>query len=168
MENKEISRQFKLLGQLMELNEENPFKVKSINNAAFKIDKLPFKIKDKALTELDSIDGIGKSTAAKIVELLTLGYITELETLKTAMPEGILEMVTIKGLGPKKVKVVWAELGIESVGELYYACNENRLIEAKGFGLKTQEEIKKAIEFKMANAGRFLYAKIEKIAEDYR
>ncbi len=168
MENKEISRKFKLLGQLMELNEENSFKIRTINNAAFKIDKLPFKLKDKTLNELESIDGIGKSTASKIVELLTDGNIAELDTLIANTPEGILEMMTIKGLGPKKVKVVWDELGIDNVGELYYACNENRLIEAKGFGLKTQEEIKKAIEFKMANAGRYLYAKVEKIVEDYR
>ncbi len=168
MENKEISKQFKLLGQLMELNEENSFKIKSINNASFKIDKLPFKLKDKPHNELESIDGIGKSTASKIVELLTVGQIAELEALIANIPEGILEMMTIKGLGPKKVKVVWDELGIENIGELYYACNENRLIEAKGFGLKTQEDIRKAIEFKMANAGRFLYAKIEKIAEGYR
>nr|WP_294895314.1 DNA polymerase/3'-5' exonuclease PolX [uncultured Pedobacter sp.] len=168
MENKEISKTFKLLGQLMELNEENPFKIKSINNASFKIDKLPFKLKDKSINELESIDGIGKSTASKIVELLTVGHIAELDAFIANTPDGILEMMTIKGLGPKKVKVIWDELGIENVGELYYACNENRLIEAKGFGFKTQEEIKKAIEFKMANAGRFLYAKIEKIAEDYR
>lgn len=168
MENKEISKKFKLLGQLMELNEENSFKIKTINNASFKIDKLPFKLKDKPLNELESIDGIGKSTASKIIELLTVGHIAELDAFITNTPDGILEMMTIKGLGPKKVKIIWDELGIESVGELYYACNENRLIEAKGFGFKTQEEIKKAIEFKMANAGRFLYAKIEKTAKDYQ
>lgn len=168
MENKEISKKFKLLGQLMELNEENSFKIKTINNASFKIDKLPFKLKDKPLNELESIDGIGKSTASKIIELLTVGHIAELDAFITNTPEGILEMMTIKGLGPKKVKIIWDELGIENVGELYYACNENRLIEAKGFGFKTQEEIKKAIEFKMANAGRFLYAKIEKTAKDYQ
>lgn len=168
MENKEISKTFKLLGQLMELNEENPFKVKSINNASFKIDKLPFKLKDHTPSELDNIEGIGKSTAAKIAELLTVGHIAELDALIANTPEGILEMMTIKGLGPKKIKIIWDELGIENVGELYYACNENRLIEAKGFGLKTQEEIRKAIEFKMANAGRYLYAKIEPIVKNYR
>jgi DNA polymerase (family 10) len=75
-------------------------------------------------------------------------------------------MMRIKGIGPKKVAVIWRELGIENIGELFYACNENRLIEAKGFGLKTQEEIRKAIEFRMASNGKFLYAQVEKEAND--
>jgi DNA polymerase (family 10) len=83
--------------------------------------------------------------------------------LKT--PPGIVEMLGIKGIGPKKIGIIWHELQIENVGELYYACNENRLIEAKGFGLKTQEEIKKVIEFKMAANGKFLYAHIESMVD---
>ncbi|OAQ42155.1 DNA polymerase IV [Pedobacter psychrophilus] len=168
MENKDISKAFKLLSQLMELHQENPFKIKSIANTSFKIDKLPFKLKDKNPDELEKIDGIGKSSAAKITELLQKGEIEELNTLIAQTPEGILEMMTIKGLGPKKIEIIWNVLEIETVGELYYACNENRLIEAKGFGLKTQEEIKLAIEFKMANMGRFLYAKIEAFAHKYQ
>lgn len=168
MENKEISRTLKLLAQLMELHDENPFKIRTIANSSFKVDKLPFKIKDKTLAELESIDGVGKSTASKIWELLTVGGIKDLNLLISNTPTGILEMLSIKGLGPKKIIIISKQLGIENVGELYYACNENRLIEAKGFGLKTQEEIKKAIEFKMASSGRFLYAKIEKIAEEYK
>ncbi len=168
MENKEISKAFKLLSQLMVLHQENPFKIKSIANASFKIDKLPFKLKEKNPDELEKIEGIGKSSAAKITELLQKGEMEELNTLIAQTPEGILEMMTIKGLGPKKIEIIWNVLEIETVGELYYACNENRLIEAKGFGLKTQEEIKKSIEFKMANMGRFLYAKLEKIAVSYQ
>ncbi|KQC01638.1 DNA polymerase/3'-5' exonuclease PolX [Pedobacter sp. Hv1] len=161
MENKAIARTLKLLAQLMELHEENPFKIKSVANAAFKIDKLPFPIAKKAFEDLDKIDGIGKSIAAKIIELLETGTIQELETVLAQTPPGIVEMLGIKGIGPKKISVIWHELGIENVGELYYACNENRLIEAKGFGLKTQEEIKKVIEFKMAANGKFLYAHVE-------
>ncbi|MBU2045612.1 MAG: DNA polymerase/3'-5' exonuclease PolX, partial [Bacteroidetes bacterium] len=148
MENKDISRALKLLSQLMELHQENPFKIKSIANASFKVDKLPFKLKDKSPEELEKIDGIGKSTAAKITELLQTGGMEELNNIISQTPEGIIEMLSIKGLGPKKIEIIWNDLGIENIGELYYACNENRLIEAKGFGLKTQEEIKKAIEFK--------------------
>jgi DNA polymerase (family 10) len=168
MENKDISKAFKLLSQLMELHQENPFKIRSIANASFKIDKLPFKLKDKNPDELEKIEGIGKSSAAKITELLEKGAMEELSTLISQTPDGILEMMTIKGLGPKKIEIIWNVLEIETIGELYYACNENRLIEAKGFGLKTQEEIKKAIEFKMANMGRFLYAKLENLAYSYQ
>ena len=128
----------------MELHEENPFKIKSIANAYFKIDKLPFALKDKALSDLDKIDGIGKSLASKVAELLETGALKELQDLIAKTPEGVVEMLSIKGIGPKKIAIIWHVLGIENIGELYYACNENRLIEAKGFGLKTQEEIKKS------------------------
>jgi DNA polymerase (family 10) len=167
MENKDIAKVFKLLSQLMELHQENPFKIKSIANASFKLDKLPFKLKDKTIAELEKIDGVGKSSAAKITELLETGSLKELEDIITETPAGIIDMLSIKGLGPKKIEIIWNVLHIDTIGELYYACNENRLIEAKGFGLKTQEEIRLAIEFKMANAGRFLYAKIEKLAQVY-
>lgn len=154
-----------MLSQLMELHNENPFKVKSVANAAFKIDKLPYSLTNKSLSDLEAIDGLGKSIAAKVAELLHSGTLNELNDLLSQTPAGIVEMMQIKGLGPKKLLVIWKELGIDSVGELYYACNENRLIEAKGFGLKTQEEIKKNIEFSIASNGRFLYARVENFAE---
>jgi len=161
MENKTIARTLRLLSQLMELHNENPFKIKSVANAAFKVDKLPYAIKDKTLEEIARIDGLGKSISAKVWELLQTGTMAELQTILAETPEGIVEMLGIKGIGPKKIVVIWKELGIENIGELYYACNENRLIEAKGFGLKTQEEIKKVIEFQMAAHGKFLYAQTE-------
>ncbi|WP_406826081.1 helix-hairpin-helix domain-containing protein [Pedobacter sp. KACC 23697] len=165
MENKTIARTLRLLSQLMELHEENPFKIKSVANAYFKVDKLPFALKDKPLDELDKIDGIGKGLASKIIELLKTGALKELNEILEKTPEGVVEMLAIKGIGPKKIFIIWRTLGIESIGELYYACNENRLIEAKGFGLKTQEEIKNAIEFKLAANGRFLYAQVEGFAK---
>lgn len=164
MENKPISRTLRLLAQLMELHEENSFKIKSVTNAAFKIDKLPFAIAKKTPEEISEIDGIGKSIAAKIIELLNTGSLKELEDILLITPPGIVEMLSIKGIGPKKISTIWHDLQIDTVGELYYACNENRLIEAKGFGLKTQEDIKKVIEFKMAANGKFLYAQIEETA----
>jgi len=163
MENKQISRHLRFLSQLMELHEENPFKIKSIANAAFKVDKLPFPLAGKTVAELDKIDGIGKSIAEKIAELLETGTLKETESYLKNTPAGIIEMLGIKGIGPKKIVVIWHELHIDSVGELYYACNENRLIEAKGFGLKTQEQIRKTIEFNIASQGKFLYAQAEAI-----
>jgi DNA polymerase (family 10) len=165
MENKTIARTLRLLSQLMELHDENLFKVKSVANAAFKVDKLPYPIASKTLDEIEQIDGLGKSIAGKILEIIESNSLFDLSDLLNKTPPGIVEMMRIKGLGPKKILVIWKELGIENVGELYYACNENRLIEAKGFGLKTQEEIKKTIEFNMASNGRFLYAQVESFAE---
>ncbi len=166
MENKPIARRLRLLSQLMELHEVNPFKIKSVANASFKVDKLPFPVAGKTVTELEKVDGIGKSMAAKIHELVETGTMTDLEDLLAATPEGVVEIMGIKGIGPKKVAIIWKDLGIENTGELYYACNENRLIEAKGFGLKTQEEIRKAIEFRMASNGKFLYAQVAQEAND--
>jgi DNA polymerase (family 10) len=165
MENKPIARKLRLLSQLMELHEVNPFKIKSIANAAFNVDKLPYPVASKSFEELEKISGIGKSVAAKIIELVQTGTMVELEEILEATPAGVVEMMGIKGIGAKKVATIWREMGIETVGELFYACNENRLIEAKGFGLKTQEEIRRAIEFKMASTGKFLYAQVEETAD---
>jgi DNA polymerase (family 10) len=161
MENKAIARTLRLLSQLMELHNVNPFKIKSVANAAFKVDKLPFAIKDKSLEEIGQIDGLGKSLSGKVWELLQTGTMGDLQAILADTPEGIVEMLGIKGIGSKKIGVIWKDLGIETIGELFYACNENRLIEAKGFGFKTQEEIRKILEFKMAAEGKFLYAQAE-------
>jgi DNA polymerase (family 10) len=161
MENKPIARKLRLLSQLMELYDENQFKIRSVANAAFKVDKLPYPIAGKTFDQMEKIDGIGKSIAAKIVELLQTGTIAEMETLLGKTPVGVIEMMGIKGIGPKKIAIIWHELGIENIGELFYACNENRLVEAKGFGLKTQDDIRKSIEFSIASNGKFLYAQVE-------
>jgi DNA polymerase (family 10) len=161
MENKPIARKLRLLSQLMELHDVNPFKIKSIANAAFNVDKLPYPVSGKTFEELEKISGIGKSVAAKIIELVQTGTMAEMEELLAATPAGVVEMMGIKGIGAKKVATIWREMGIENLGELYYACNENRLIEAKGFGLKTQDEIRRVIEFTMASSGKFLYARVE-------
>src|ERR1700712_2037549 len=102
MENKAIARTLRLLSQLMELHEVNPFKIKSIANAAFKVDKLPYQISGKTTDEMEKIDGVGKSIATKITELLETGTITELQDLLDKTPEGVVEMMGIKGIGAKK------------------------------------------------------------------
>lgn len=165
METAEIARALKLTAQLMELHNENPFKVKLLANAAFKLDKTDIALEGRSLEEISAIDGIGKSIAQKIAELQSTGTLKELEELVGRTPAGVIGMLRIKGIGPKKVSQLWKELGIESAGELLYACNENRLLELKGFGAKTQEQVKKSIEFAMASSGKFLYGHIEDFAD---
>lgn len=166
MTTEEIAGALKLTAQLMELHDENPFKIKSIANAAFKLDKTDLDLDGKTLQELEQIEGIGKSIAAKINELQTSESLKELTAMLEITPVGVIEMLRIKGIGPKKVRQLWKELEIESAGELLYACNENRLITLKGFGVKTQAEVKKQIEFFQSNIGKYLYASVEQFAFD--
>lgn len=114
--------------------------------------------------QIASLKGIGDSTARKIIEILDTGKLLALEELISKTPEGVLEMMQIKGIGPKKISTIWKEMGIEGLGELLYACNENRLLLYKGFGEKTQKNVKEAIEFYFRHQGHFLYADIESYA----
>ncbi len=164
MNNEEIADALKLTAQLMELHNENPFKVKSLLAASFRIDKLDRELEQVPFEELESIDGIGKGLASKIQELNTIGTTKELQALLEKTPIGVIEMLGIKGIGPKKVQLLWKQLELETVGELLYACNENRLVDLKGFGEKTQELVRKAIEFKLASNGFYHYAKAEVVA----
>jgi DNA polymerase (family 10) len=161
MTNSEIADKLKLTANLLELLDDNPFKIKSLLNASFKIDKLDIDLHGLSQIEIESIDGIGKGIATKINELNQTATTTELQELLHRIPVGVIQMMDIKGIGPKKVALLWKQLGIESPGELLYACNENRLIELKGFGEKTQTAIRKSIEFNLSNEGKFLYAEIE-------
>lgn len=160
MENDEIIHAIEITGKLMELHGENPFKTKAYSNAAFKLSKLRFDFEGKSKDQIEAIEGIGKTISSKIFELMTTGKTQELDELMLKTPAGVIDMMGIKGLGPKKVRQLWDELQLESVGELLYACNENRLITLKGFGEKTQQQIKNSIEFKLLNANKFHYAAI--------
>jgi len=166
MSTEDIAKALKITAQLMELHEVNPFKIKSIANAAYKLDKTDIDLSNKSLQELEQIDGIGKGIAIKINELQTTGNLKELEEMVAITPLGVIEMLRIKGIGPKKVRQLWKELDIESIGELLYACNENRLTTLKGFGAKTQAEVKKQIEFFQTNIGKFHYASVERFATE--
>ncbi len=164
MNNADIADILKQFADLSELHGGNPFKIKSYAIAAFRIDKMQEILDGKTVAELEKMEGIGKSVASKVFEITTTGKIQELENLINDTPPGVLELFKVKGIGPKKIAYIWQELGIESVGELLYACKENRLAQAKGFGAKTQDSIKKNIEFIFANANRFHYSNIDRTA----
>jgi DNA polymerase (family 10) len=100
----------------------------------------------------------------KVIEMLDTGEMKTLNEYLEKTPAGVVEMLNIKGIGPKKINTIWKELEIESVGELLYACNENRLLLYKGFGEKTQGNIRDSIEFYLQNQGSYLYAQIESYA----
>ncbi len=164
MDNYAIADNFSLLSKLMDLHGENSFKSKSYSIAAFTIEKLPMQLADTPAEKFAVIKGIGDSVGKKIMEQLQTGELSLLNDYLAKTPAGILEMLNIKGIGPKKLSVIWKELEVETPGELLYACEENRLLLYKGFGEKTQQNIKEAIEFYLGNQDRHLYRDIEKYA----
>jgi DNA polymerase (family 10) len=163
MDNNAIADNFSLLAKLMDIHGENPFKTKTYAVAAFNIEKLPGQLKDTPREKIFGIKGIGESVGKKINEMLDTGELSVLKEYLQKTPPGVTEMLNIKGIGPKKINTIWKELQIESIGELLYACDENRLLLYKGFGEKTQKNIKEAIEFYMQNQGSFLYASIDEL-----
>ena len=161
MNNDTIADNFSLLAKLMDIHGENPFKSKSYANAAFQLDKLTVPLATLSPHQINGLKGIGETIGTKIVEQIETGELKLLNEYLSKTPPGILDMLRIKGIGPKKIATIWKELEIESLGELLYACNENRLTLYKGFGEKTQQNIKEAIEFFLQHQGLFLYAQLE-------
>ena len=165
MTNPEIASHFRELARLMELHGDNPFKIRSYTNAYNKLRKDERDLSSMSEAELQQLEGVGKAIAGKIHELATTGKMATLEKWRDQTPEGIREMLHISGFGPKKVKAVWDGLGVTTVGQLLYAINENRLVELKGFGLKTQESLRQKLEFLQRSRGRFLYRTLSLAAE---
>lgn len=159
MINSDIAEILSSYAKLSELHNGNTFKIKSFQNAAFQIDKLTQPLALLSLNELENMPGIGKSIAKVVYELVQHNTFGELENLIAETPKGVLDMMKIKGIGPKKIAHIWKELGIESIGELLYACKENRLAQAKGFGVKTQQNVLAQIEFMQQSANKFHYYK---------
>jgi len=166
MDNYKIADSFSLLAKLMDIHGENSFKSKSYASASFAIENLSVQLNEIPVEKISSLKGIGASSAQKIDELLKTGKLKILEELIQNTPPGVLEMLNIKGIGPKKINTIWKEMEIETVGELLYACKENRLKLYKGFGEKTQQNIIDTIEFYFKNKGSYLYAQVALIAPE--
>ncbi|MCX7858193.1 MAG: DNA polymerase/3'-5' exonuclease PolX [Deltaproteobacteria bacterium] len=165
---KELPEIFENIAGLLEIKGENPFKIRAYQNAAkiiSQIDGLEEKIKDKRLTE---IKGIGEAIAKKIEEYYKTGSISYYDDLKRDFPLSLLELRKIPTLGPKKIKTLYEKLGITNIGELEYACKENRLLTLFRIGKRTQDRILKGIEFFKKHKDEFLLAETESQAEILR
>ena len=161
LDNRDIANILNEFSQLYELHNGNPFKVKSIASAAFNIKKIHEPLNTLSLEDLCKHPQIGKSMGPKIYELIHKGHLEELDELIEQTPKGVRDILSIKGLGPKKVETLWRTYNISSIADLLDACRENRLVEIKGFGYKTQAQIQSNIEFKFNNEGKFHWAKLQ-------
>ncbi len=165
MTNREIAGKFRELADLMELLGDNPFKIRSYRSAYQKLRSYDHDLENLSLNELESIPGVGKAISAKIIELGETGEISALEKVKNKVPGQVAELLKIKGLGPGKVRKLWKGLEILSPGELLYACEENRLISLKGFGEKSQEDIRNKVKYYLSQRGYFFFHQLDDAAK---
>ncbi len=167
MDNKEVAHILGEIALLLELAGENPFKIRAYAEGARIIEAQESPVLELVHSgRLSQIKGIGKTLSQQISQLIQDGSIPLLQELKAAFPDGVREMLQVPGLGPKKVKDLFEKLGIKSIGELEYACHENRLISLPGFGLKSQEKILKGIEQFKKFQGRHLFGAVYPLASD--
>lgn len=167
IDNHEIVKALQLYASLAELHEENPFKYKAFASGAFNLRKIKEPLGDLQESQLLQIPGVGKSVAKAIVEYAETRRFAALEGLLSVTPSGLIAMLGVKGLGPKKVRLIWQDLGIDTVEELFDACRQNRLVEVSGFGYKTQQSILDAISFSFAARGKFHLARVMPYVEAF-
>ena len=166
LNSKEVRTILQEVALLLELKGENPFKVRAYSNAARSVEILEKDLETIVREEqLKKIKGIGDTIAQQITELVNTGRLRLHEELKASIPSGHLEMLKIPGLGPRKIKTLYDTLGVKTVGELEYACLENRLVELQGFGQKTQGRILQGIQQIKKYQGHYLYGEAVGTAE---
>jgi DNA polymerase (family 10) len=158
---------------LLELKGENPFKIRAYTNAARSLETWGDSISDLRDEEtLEKIPGIGKAIAAKIKELVETGSLRFFEDLRSEFPAEILELFSLPGLGAKKIKALYEQLGVSSIAQLQAACESGRVAELPGFGKTTQEKLCRAITERTKHSGSFqlgsIAAEAETLQEDLR
>jgi DNA polymerase (family 10) len=165
MTNSDILDQITLYAQLLELHGENPFKIRSYHTAVFHLEKTDTELAKLSLTELEKLPNVGKAIAGKIEDAARNGIFRQLKDQLAQTPAGIVEMLGISGLGIKKIQTIWKELGIEDIDQLLQACENNQIAVVKGFGEKTQENIKQALLFKKSASDKAHFADAEALAQ---
>ena len=169
MTTEKIAHALEEIATLLELKDENPFKIRAYQNAARSIEAFGASFSDLQNQEtLEKIPGIGKAIAAKISELVTTGGLKFLDELRAEFPSAILELFSIPGLGAKKIKALYEQLKISSIADLQAACESGRVAELPGFGETTQTKICNAIANRAKHAGSFQFGEIAAEAEQLR
>lgn len=166
MDNNTIVKTLSLYVDLMTLHDNNEYKIKGYNNAIFNLERYNESIADTNIEDLEKIQGVGKSTAKALDEINKTGKLEALENLICKTPDGVIEMLSIKGLGTKKIKTLWQQLGIKDSPALLEIVENGELAKVKGFGEKTAQNIKKILEFLEANKYKLHYATAEPITNE--
>ena len=167
MEKQGAAKFLEEIAVLLELKGESTFKSRAYYNAARTVEMLGDDELEKLVREdkLKDVKGIGSAINEKLVELISTGSLSYYEELKNSVPESLLEILKVPGLGPRKVRSFYEMLEITTLAELEYACRENRLVKLKGFGKKTQDNILEGIEFIRRYQDQYFYGEAYRISE---
>jgi DNA polymerase (family 10) len=169
MTKEEIAGVLEKIATLLELKDENPFKVRAYTNAARAIETFGGNVPNFQDEEaVAKVPGIGKSIALKIKELASTGSLKYFEELSAEFPVGIMELFSLPGLGAKKIKALYDRLGINSIEQLQKACEDGRVAELPGFGQTTQQKLCESIAKRAAHAGSFQFGQVAAEAERLR
>ncbi|MFP6675683.1 MAG: DNA polymerase/3'-5' exonuclease PolX [Pirellulaceae bacterium] len=171
MNNAQIAAIFELLADLLEFQSSNPFRIRSYRNSARVISDLSESIATivaESPQRLKKLDGIGKSLAEKCVTLVETGSLPQLDELRQKIPETVLQLLRIPGMGPKKAAVLYQELHIESLDELKIACETGQVRKLSGFGEKTEQAILANLEFAATAGDRIYWSEADAVASDIR
>lgn len=157
LDRKSASKVLGRIAALLEVHGSNPHRVRAMTNAARAVSRFEGNLDDALESgELESVRGIGKSTLQILGALAEGEEPVALTDLTDRTPDGLEEILGLPGIGPKRVRQLWQKLDVTNLGELEYACRENRLIDLEGFGTKTQEKVLEAIGFARQNLDRYL------------
>lgn len=157
VDRKRAAKALRRIAQLLEVHGENPFRIRAFASAARVVERLEGDLEAQVRSgEVQHLRGIGKGTAGVLAELVEGRQPAILAELMERTPPGVLDLLEVRGLGPKRVRTLWQELGVTTPGELQYACLENRLVELPGFGPATQGRLLEAAGFLLEASGRWL------------
>jgi len=163
MTNTDLARLLDRLAALSELNEENAFRVRAYRNAARTVRDLEEQVPDllERNADLTEIPGIGKEIAQKLRTMVTEGRLPQLDDLAKSVPIGLIAVTEVQGVGPKKARALWQELGVTSVDDLEREAKAGRVAELEGFGARSQEKILGGIEVQRRHSGRTRLADVD-------
>jgi DNA polymerase (family 10) len=149
MDRKSAAGILKEIARLLEIAGENPYRVRAFEGASRAVEAVGGDLEELVVTgKILDTKGIGKGTAAVLEDLAAGRRPQALVEAEERVPPGVREIMGLRGLGPKKVRTLWKDLGVETLGELEYACRENRLIDLKGFGPASQAAVLEAVVFR--------------------
>ena len=150
---------------LLSIVSDDPFKPRAYEKAARAVGGYPAYLADADLKEILQVPGVGKSIGEKVHEFLTSGRIATLDELRAQIPAGVRDMIAVPGLGPKSAMVLYRDLGIDGLEPLARAIDEGRLAGLKGFGAKTEENIRRGLERLEQTGGRVISSVAMDLAE---